>query len=224
MPRLRKKSINPIVPPIERVETASRNYLVNNRETLRSTERVLRQDPRTQRELDLGGGLNNLLTRSSDESLEIIYLSRFVNVQTSLFVDRVTNGDILRTPSLETMFEQNNTKNKILTAVASELESCCEEIKAKLEDLTNLVTTQFRRLRNLLISNFTDLETEGRENFEQLKSTILESKESVLNQLNTRLNIIETLVDQSNTFIQNRIQESRSRIETAMQSFTNAIL
>jgi len=33
-----QNSINPIVLPIESVETASRNFLVNDRRTLRSTE------------------------------------------------------------------------------------------------------------------------------------------------------------------------------------------
>lgn len=129
---------------------------------------ILRQDPRTQRELDLGGGFSNLLTRGTDESLERNYLSRFVNLQTSLFIDIITSGNISGTPSLETTFEQNNTNNRILTAVALELESCCTETKEKLDELSILVTTQFRRLRYLLVANFSSLETEAKEIFEKL--------------------------------------------------------
>jgi hypothetical protein len=184
-----QNSINPIVLPIESVETASRNFLVNDRKTLRITKitkivfetltktkiiflflsgqvSIIRQDPRTQRELDLGGGFSNLLTRGTDESLE--RNSRFVNLQTSLFIDIITSGNISGTPSLETTFEQNNTNTRILTAIASELESCCTETKAKVDELSILVTTQFRRLRYLLVANFSSLETEAKENFEKL--------------------------------------------------------
>ncbi len=108
------------------------------------------------------GGFSNLLTRRTDEFLERNYLSRFVNLQTSLFIDIITSGNLSGTPSLETMFEQNNTNNRILIAVASKFKSCCTETKAKVDELSILVTTQFRRLQYLLVANFSSLETEAK--------------------------------------------------------------
>ena len=131
MAELNKEPVNPQTPSLDRIETLSRNFVVNNRRTLQPVERVLRIDPQTSRELDNAGGFGNLLTRGQDQRLERDYFSRFTNIQTSLFVDRVTQGDILKTPALETMHETSRENTKILTAIATELDSCCEEIKKK---------------------------------------------------------------------------------------------
>ena len=106
MANQKESKSNPLVSDLSLVETASRNYVVNGRNSLRSTERVLRRDPATARELDRTGGLQPLLTPGVDQRQQRDYFSRFVNYQTSLFIDRVTQGSITRTPSLETLFEQ----------------------------------------------------------------------------------------------------------------------
>ncbi len=67
------------------------------------------------------------------------------------------------------MFEQDQENSKILISIATELESCCESIKNKIDALSNQVTTGFRRLRDLLISNFSNLETELTNQFEDSK-------------------------------------------------------
>ena len=96
-----KNSIpNPVTTDLSLVESSSRSYRVNPRRILSNTERICRQDPRTSRELDRTGRLPNLLTRTGNQTLENHYLSRFVNCKTSLFIDRVTQSDILRRPTL----------------------------------------------------------------------------------------------------------------------------
>ena len=70
---------NPLIPGVQRINTVSRNFLVNNRQTLRPVERVLRLDPQRSRELDVRGGFTEVLTRGSDEILERDYLSSFIN-------------------------------------------------------------------------------------------------------------------------------------------------
>lgn len=71
MAKQRKSSVNPITPSLSTVERASRNYLVNSRNLLGPTERLLRRDPNTARELDISSGLNILLTQSGDQTLEV---------------------------------------------------------------------------------------------------------------------------------------------------------
>ena len=149
---------NPLTTDLSLVESSSRSYLVNGRRSLSNTERILRQDPRTSRELERTGGLGNLLTRTGNQNLERHYLSRFVNIQTSLFIDRVTQGDILRTPTLETLFEQARENTNISTSISTALDSCCAEIQGKLDDLSQLVKDEFRRLRRLVISKVLLLE------------------------------------------------------------------
>ena len=59
MPEEANPTPNPSITDLPLVESSSRAYLVNGRGSLRNTERILRQDPRTSRELDRTGGLNN---------------------------------------------------------------------------------------------------------------------------------------------------------------------
>lgn len=46
---------NPLTTDLSLVESSSRAYLVNGRRSLRNTEDILRQDPRTSSELDRTG-------------------------------------------------------------------------------------------------------------------------------------------------------------------------
>ncbi len=177
MVRTKTKKVNPLVSNLSIVESTARNCLVNERQILNNTKRFLRQNPSTRRELDRLGPLPQLLTQGDDENIERHYLSHFINAQTSIFIDRVTQGDILITPSLETLFEQERKNSQILISISIELEYCSAEIKAKLDILSHLINTQFRRLRDLLIANFSSLETEGRENFEKWTYTILDNRQ-----------------------------------------------
>ena len=51
MAKRTKATPNPQVPGLQRVKTASRKYVVNDRQTLRPMERVLRREPQTSRHL-----------------------------------------------------------------------------------------------------------------------------------------------------------------------------
>lgn len=117
MAKRKKPKPNPLISDLFLVEAASRNYLVNGRRSLTNTERILRQDPSTSRELDRTGGLQPLLTRGENQDQKRRYLSRFVNYQTSLFIDRLTSGDILSTPTLETLFEQARENTNISISI-----------------------------------------------------------------------------------------------------------
>ena len=218
MPRKRLKQANPAIPALTQLETSTRNYVINNRNTLQGTERVLRQNPEIRRELDSVGGLNGVLTRSGSQSLERDYLTRFSNVQTSLFVDRVTQGDLLRTPSLETMFEQSRNNNKILTSIASAVDSCCSEIINRLTDLNNLILERSRSLRNLLISNFADISTELDSLNQTVVDTIQAAKEAVLEDFTTRINRVIELITQSDAFIREKIESSANDLKSFVRS------
>lgn len=190
---------NPLISALSLVETASRNYLVNGRRSLSNTERILRQDPSTSRELDRTGGLQPLLTRGRDQNEERHYLSRFVNYQTSLYIDRLTEGDILRAPTLETLFEQARENTNISISISTELESCCADIKSKLDDLLSEVQRGFRRLRALIITKVASIQTQASKNLDSLTSTALDTRALFLNILNDRLNTIEVIINQANT-------------------------
>lgn len=64
----------------------------------------------------------------------------------------MTVGDLERTPALETTFESTLKNRQILTSVATEVEPCCAEIKAKLDDLSVSISINLRKLRGLVIS------------------------------------------------------------------------
>ena len=220
MPRKKLKTPNPVIPSINNLETSTRNYILNNQNTLRGAERVLRQSPEVRRELDSLGGLNRILTRPGDQSLERDYLSRFSNVQTTLFVDRLTQGDLLRTPSLETMFEQTRENNRVRTAVASALDSCCSEVIGRLKDLETLILQKFRSLRDFLISNFSEINTD----LENLDKSIIEnaklSQEVILEAFIARINRVIELITESDAFIREKIETSTNDLKSLIRSST----
>ena len=160
---------NPLIPDLARVETFSRGFLVNKRKTLRPIERELRKDPETSAELSRAGGFSALLTLGQNQKLERDYLSRFSNMQNLLFVDKLIQGNLNNTPALETMYESSRQNNKILTSIAQERDSCCGEIKKKLDDIDVLLRTEFRKLRDLILSKFFNLQEELNVRFDRLE-------------------------------------------------------
>lgn len=200
------------------------SFIWCSRRSLSNTERILRQDPSTSRELDRTGGLQPLLTRGVNENEERHYLSRFVNYQTSLFIDRLTEGDILRAPTLETLFEQARENTNISISISTELESCCAEIKSKLDELLTVVQSEFRRLRALLTRGVASIQTQASKNYELLTDTSLESRALILNQLNERSDTIETIINQTNTFIQDKINERSDRLELILRNLLTTVL
>ena len=222
MPRFRKPSKNPTIPALDGIETLSRDYLVNNRRTLRTVEPILREDTPTRRELDRVGGLNRILTQSGDQVLERTALPRFINLQTSLFVDRLTQGDINSTPALQPMFESSRNNTRILTAIGSSLDDCCEAIQEKLNDLEKLINLQFRRLRNYLIKAFDDLN----QSLDHIKQAILDDAalngKVLFDQINKRADTNQELINETNTFIQNKVNERSDGLEGLVkESFDN---
>ena len=77
MTKPEKEPLNPQIPTLAKIERLSRNFVVNDRKTLRPVEKVLRKEPQTLREVDHAGGFGPLLTRDQDQVLERDYLSRF---------------------------------------------------------------------------------------------------------------------------------------------------
>lgn len=224
MAKRKEPKPNPLISDLSLVESASRNYLVNGRRSLSNTERILRQDPSTSRELDRTGGLQPLLTRGFNQDEERHYLSRFVNYQTSLFIDRLREGNILRAPTLETLFEQPRENTNISISISTELESCCGEIKSKLDELLTVVQSEFRRLRALLTRGVASIQTEASKNYELLTDTSLESRALILNQLNQRSDTIEIIINQTNTFIQDKINERSDRLELILRNLLTTVL
>ena len=239
MPEEANPTPNPSITDLPLVESSSRAYLVNGRGSLRNTERILRQDPRTSRELDRTGGLNNLLTRTGNETLERHYLSRFVNYQTSLFIDRVTEGDILRTPTLETLFEQSQENTNISISISTALDSCCAEIQKKLSELTQLVKDEFRRLRRLVIRNAVDLQDQITSNFsrltdsllngltfiqekaesyfESLRDSLAEIRQTLIRLLTERFTTLEDIISKTRTDVLERIDSRSSILEGILE-------
>jgi len=231
---------NPVLTDLSLVESSSRAYRVNGRRSLASTERILRRDPRTSVELDRTGGLGSLLTRTGNNRQERHYLSLFVNFQTSLFIDRVTGGDILRTPSFETLFEQARENTNISVSISTSLDSCCAEIQGKLDDLSNLIRDGFRRLRVLIIRRASQLEDQAsallttltdsltsglslinnkaEENYKALVDLLLDNRQVLLTLLNQRFGILEEIINQTKTFILNAINTRYALIETQLKN------
>jgi hypothetical protein len=154
MPRKKQRKVNTPPTQLAVVESSARGYFLNNRNVLSSVERNMRQDPRTRNLLDRNGGLNRMLTQEQNQGPERVYLPRFQSLQSALFIDRITEADISRTPSLQVMYGQSRSNNDVLTAIASELESCCEIIKNKLDNLQTDLEKDFRKLFNSLRTGF----------------------------------------------------------------------
>ena len=90
------------------------------------------------------------------------------------------------------------------------MESCCEEIKNKLDLLDKSITFEFAKLGSLIISDKSSIESQVDENFNNLISIVLDTKQINFGQLNARLDTIQTLINQTNTF--NKITERLYRI------------
>lgn len=117
-----------------------------------------------------------------------------------MFLDQVINGDISNTPSAkvnETMFESSRNNNKILTAVATELESCCEETKNKLDDLSKTITPSFRSLRVLITNKFDRLTELIRNEFTKLESNLASNFSSLESELVEQLKTLTEVVLES---------------------------
>ena len=234
---------NPLIPDLARVEAVSRGFLVNTRRTLKPIERELRKDPETSAELSRAGGFPSLLTRNKNQKLERDYLSRFSNMQTSLFVDRLTQGDLTNTPALETMYESSRQNNKILTSIAQELDSCCGEIKKKLDDIDAFLRTSFRKLRDLILNKFFNLQEELNVRFDRLESHLEQSTtflEEEIKKNNTELfvnlkneikdnslnviNALKTTINESKQEIIDKIQFSLNNLQTDInRSFSTLV-
>ncbi|RYX81478.1 hypothetical protein EON73_04810 [bacterium] len=61
------------------------------------------------------------------------------------------------------------------------------------------------------------------QNHIQLKDLILENRDVIFTRINDRLNTLETLIDQSNTFIQNKVVEVGDLIINLIRSSTSNV-
>ena len=128
-------------------------------------------------------------------------MSRFVNEQTTLFIDRLIEGDLLQTPSLVTMFEKlKSAFEKFFTAatlinVAKALSDCCEELYRKLDNLTQLINKRFRLLKDLLLRNLTSIREFLSDQFEKTNNNVFDSQFMITS---NRFNEVDLSIEQTN--------------------------
>ena len=87
-----------------------------------------------------------------------------------------------------------------------------------------MLKSEFRSLKRLIIRGVSSIETEASRNVELLSETILGSRDSILNQLNERLNVLEVLINQVNTFIQNKVIERADALELRIREAVTTVL
>lgn len=191
---------------------------MNRRRTLRSIEPILREDNQTRCELDRVSGLSGILTLSGDQTLERNSLPRFINLQTSFFVDRVTQGDILRTFTLQTIYDQSDNNNTILTAIARSLDDCCATIQGQIKDLLDLITDKFRSLGDLIIRKFLALDNTLTLLKQDLRSKIELESVKLFDQVNRRADANQELINETNRFVQNKVDGKANQLETLINT------
>ena len=122
------------------------------------------------------------------------------------------------------MFEKSSENNQILKAVATELGDCCEEIKAKIENLSVSISDSFRRLRGLIITNFNALKTDLKKDILELKSLVLENRTVIIETLDGRLSNIQITLDEAYVFLQRSIRETKELIITKIKNLQQTLI
>lgn len=157
----------------------------------------------------------------------------------------MTQGDILRTPTLETLFEQARENTAISTSISTALDSCCAEIQEKLSDLSALIRNQFRRLRTLVISRSMDLKAQASSNlttltdaltevlnsiqekadshYKSVIDTLLDSREMLITLINRRFVTLADLLNQTKTSILEAISASSDRLESLLSTSLSSL-
>lgn len=76
----------------------------------------------------------------------------------------------------------------------------------------------------MLLRQITSLESQASKNVELLINTSLDSRALILNQLNERLNTIEVLINQTNTFVQDKIKERSDTLELRLRDVLTTLI
>ena len=77
---------------------------------------------------------------------------QFLGLQTDLIVERLGGNNLKTIPSVQEMQELLSTISGTVTAIATELADCCEELKALGKEILTQLTRNFRSLFRALIA------------------------------------------------------------------------
>lgn len=132
------------------LEYESRAYLLNNQRITRRLSRTLERNPILRAQIAGLGGLERALTSTPEDPIAAEYSQRFLNLQTGLDLHQFLGQNDGPIPEVQEMASLINNSNNVITAVQSELEGCCEEIKTKLDNLDSKIEDKFKTLNKKL--------------------------------------------------------------------------
>ena len=138
---------NPQTLTIRGLENNARRFLIGNQNITRGVERRLRRNPDLSRQLDSLGGLQTALTAREDIEERRQGALNFTDYTNTLYLDQFFGGNPDTVPLAQTMAEDIGSIRRVTTAIAEELNDCCAEVKALLNELLRLIPSSFTRQR-----------------------------------------------------------------------------
>lgn len=155
------------------------------RRGFRGLNSSIRRYPELQRQLDRGGGLNSIISRAPIVPEEVEVLDFASSLQTGLFIDQFTNGDLDSVPAVQEMMDGINNVNKITTGIGEHLDACCDDIKQMLRELRKLtknlqsnILSQLNNIKNTILGSLNTIRNEILEFYRSEKSSFISNYET----------------------------------------------
>lgn len=125
-------------------------YAIFDRRGFKPIRRFASNNKTIRDRFEASGGLENVFARDAHlpESREAV--SRIGELQNMFILDKICNGDISTTPSLEEMFEIEKGNRKGITDIGVELKHCCDDIRELLKQLSRQLQVGLRDLEKYM--------------------------------------------------------------------------
>lgn len=174
---------NPSTITVRGLENNARRFLISNQNITRGIERRLRRSPELVRQLDSVGGLQRVLTQLETIEEQRQAALNFTDYSNTMYLDQFFGGNPDNVPEAQAMAEDIGSIKRIATAIAQELNDCCEEIKALINEVLALIPSSFARQRFFISTKFTNLKHYINDSLtaavEHLSNHITDSKEDL---------------------------------------------
>ena len=132
---------NPSTITIRGLENNARRFLISNQNITRGIERRLRRSLQLVRQLDSVGGLQRALTQLDTIEEQRQAALNFTDYSNTMYLDQFFRGNPDSIPEAQAMADDIGSIKRVTTAIAQELNDCCEEIKALVKEVLDLITS-----------------------------------------------------------------------------------
>jgi hypothetical protein len=223
-----------IITSADAIRGLGTTFVGTARRGFRGLNRSIRRYPSLEQQLDRSGGLNSIINRASTPTEEDEVLDFASSLQTGLFIDQFTNGDLDSIPAVQEMMDGINNGNKIATGIGEHLDACCDDLKQMLRELRKLtknlnsnVISQLNNTKNTILDRLNTIRTEILEFYNSEKSSFINNyvteKEATLAEirgilqeelaeLKTEISNLKQKVVEGNIEIKNEISKTKNLI------------